>query len=415
MKTNIESNYKSGRCWSMAGLPCWMVLLTVFLNIIAPINLCKSSDAVGQAQTEEEVVLYTLYRGPINDPNFGAKINALFDLAGSLGITVTSAPMTLVYLKGGNEDTMGSEHGLVEIRIPVESSALAHKGTLGAFTDVKVTPSVSTMNVSKASGVVDVSLLNARLYREVGKGRYAPGGPPFEKLLNLNEPNYDYSLMETEIMQPIRQPEPTIPVVTSRQEVSGKVVLYTIYRGAYDGLLQAIDDLDALRDSLVGPQTSDPTLNYLYCPICVTDPVDLITEIQLDVPPSALSYAGTLGQFTDVRTIPDREETAITKPQGQSDNNPQFEALYEGVLQMSDAYPGGGPFENLAGYFNARTQHPEWSFQEIYTQLNTQLKVPLSEMPPVPALSPWGIVVVAALLAAAGMVWMLRKKKLAVY
>ncbi len=104
----------------------------------------------------------------------------------------------------------------------------------------------------------------------------------------------------------------------SIRKVEEQVVLYTIHRGSYDKSANAIGKLFALAGQKgIRPQ-GGVTFTYLNNPERVSKE-HWLTEIRIPVGKEALKLAGTLGKFTDVKTLAATEAAVAVKPQGQAD------------------------------------------------------------------------------------------------
>lgn len=143
---------------------------------------------------EEQVVLYTIHRGGLD--NIALVVMNLLNLASEKGIQ-PDGPITFAYL---NDFTRASsEHWLIEIRLPVDKSALKLSGTLGKMTDVKTLSPVKMAVAVKPEGMADPRPVYERLYTWMHKQRHMPTSGPQETFLT-NAESGDYSRMKTEIM-----------------------------------------------------------------------------------------------------------------------------------------------------------------------------------------------------------------------
>lgn len=119
---------------------------------------------------------------------------------------------------------------------------------------------------------------------------------------------------------------------TEKEIVPEQVVLYTIYKGEYEKLGVAIGQLFATAGQHGLFPTGDLTCAYLNNPeICGTQ--HALTEIRLPVPAEALSKAGTLGPYTDIKKIPALKVITAIKPIGQESPEQAIIALYETLRQ----------------------------------------------------------------------------------
>ncbi len=130
-----------------------------------------------------------------------------------------------------------------------------------------------------------------------------------------------------------------IPDVTVR-EVAPQAVLYTIYRGHYEGVGPYINKLyDLARAKNLTPVGPHST-GYLNNPLLVSDNHWLI-EIRIPVPMDSLELAGTLGEMTDVKLMPAMKVVAAVKPEGQIDPVPVIRGLYALINQRGYRIAGG--------------------------------------------------------------------------
>ena len=151
-------------------------------------------------QLEKQVVLYTIHRGGLD--NIVSVVIDLFSLATEKGV-FPDGPITFAYLNDLTRTS--SEHWLIEIRLPVDKSALKLAGTLGKMTDVKTLSSVKMAVAIKPEGMADPRPVYERLYTWMLKERHMPTSGPQETFLT-NAESGDYSRMKTEIMVPLLDP-----------------------------------------------------------------------------------------------------------------------------------------------------------------------------------------------------------------
>jgi effector-binding domain-containing protein len=173
------------------------VLITVSGVILAESK--PPEGAVQIRKTQEQVVLYTIHRGPFD--KVGATIGELMATAAPKGLYPRGS-VSFVYLN--DISTVPSEHWLTEIRIPVGEGALSQAGTLGKFTDVKKLPSVEVAVVAKPEGQADPESIYQQLYTWIFQNGYRPTEGANEVFLT-NASAGDYSKMKSEIMVPIRK------------------------------------------------------------------------------------------------------------------------------------------------------------------------------------------------------------------
>lgn len=151
---------------------------------------------VTENTTAEQVVLYTLYRGPYQE--VGPAFGKLFAVAGQNGM-IPAGPTEMAYLN--NPGIHGLPHALSELRIPVQAAALEKAGTLGPFTDVKKIPALKVVAVGKPAGVPDPHARLLALENYLKDKKLAAQEGPFEVFLQGVETG-DYSQMVTEVMIP---------------------------------------------------------------------------------------------------------------------------------------------------------------------------------------------------------------------
>ena len=115
------------------------------------------------------------------------------------------------------------------------------------------------------------------------------------------------------------------PKITVRK-LPSHTVLYTIYRGSYDKMGQAIGNLYALAGEKGVYPRGALSCVYLNNPQFVSSE-HWLTEIRIPVGEEALKLAGTLGEMTDVKTLPAMDVAVAVKPEGVVDPNPIYENL----------------------------------------------------------------------------------------
>lgn len=111
------------------------------------------------------------------------------------------------------------------------------------------------------------------------------------------------------------------------EKTDQQVVLYTIYRGKYDKVGLAIGQLFALAGQKGITPRGPVTFAYLNNPTRVSSE-HWLTEIRIPVNKEALKLAGTLGEMTDVKTLPATEVVVAVKPEGMADPGPLYEKLF---------------------------------------------------------------------------------------
>jgi DNA gyrase inhibitor GyrI len=153
-------------------------------------------------RTEESVVLYTIYRGPLEPVNaVNATVQQLMMMAIQRGLKPKTI-ITFMYLN--NPDMTPSAHWLTEIRIPVSDNALKVAGTFGPFTDVKKLAPVDVVVAIKPEGMADPMPVYRKLFPWLLAHNYLPLEGASETFLTNTQTN-DYSKMKTQIQIPVRK------------------------------------------------------------------------------------------------------------------------------------------------------------------------------------------------------------------
>ncbi len=147
-----------------------------------------------------------------------------------------------------------------------------------------------------------------------------------------------------------------------------RAVLYTVHRGPLEKVASTIEEImtTALQK---GIYPSGP-ISFMY----LNNFEGLasehwLTEIRIPVGREALSLAGTLGRFTDVKTLPSVEMAVAGKPEGLGSPASIYEQLYTWIFENS-YLPTEGPSEKFLT--NAETQD--------YAQMKTEIMVPVRKM-----------------------------------
>jgi len=182
-----------------------IVSLTIIcLTIVSVVEIsaqppAKKDSGISVHKIEEEVVLYTIYRGSYD--KIGPAIGGLYALAGKKGIS-PRGPVYYVYLN--NPNRVSNEHWLTEVRIPVSKDALKAAGTLGEMTDIKTLPPTEAAVAVKPEGQADPTNTYDKLYAWIFKEGYMTVDSAREVFLT-NAMSGDYSQMKSEIIIPIRK------------------------------------------------------------------------------------------------------------------------------------------------------------------------------------------------------------------
>ena len=157
------------------------------------------------------------------------------------------------------------------------------------------------------------------------------------------------------------------PEITIRQ-VKPQTVLYTIYRGDYDKVAQAIGSLYALAiQKKIWPNGS-LQFAYLNNPDHVSSE-HWLTEIRIPVREDALKLAGTLGEMTDIKKLPAMTVVVATKQAGQTDPEPLYKSLGTWILKQG-YITDGGPCEKFLA--NASTGD--------YIRMKSEVMVPVTRI-----------------------------------
>jgi len=152
------------------------------------------------------------------------------------------------------------------------------------------------------------------------------------------------------------------------RQVKPQTVLYTIYRGDYDRVGQAIGSLYAQAVKNKIWPSGALQFAYLNNPDHVSKE-HWLTEIRIPVKEDALKLAGTLGEMTDVKKLPTMTMVVATKSAGQADAGPQYTNLGDWILKHGYMVDGG-PCEKFLS--NAKTGN--------YTQMKSEIMIPVKKI-----------------------------------
>ncbi len=159
----------------------------------------------------------------------------------------------------------------------------------------------------------------------------------------------------------------------SLRKTESQVVLYTIHRGAYDKLGEAIGPLYGLAGANGLQPQGAITCAYLNNPSIVTSE-HYLTEVRLPVGPEALKLAGTLGKYTDVKRLPPMEWAVLPKPKGVGGGDGDaIGALYR---QLQTWISANG-YEALEGPCEA---FPADGGAASYADMKTNLMIPVRKI-----------------------------------
>ena len=159
------------------------------------------------------------------------------------------------------------------------------------------------------------------------------------------------------------------PGVTIRQ-VKPQTVLYTIYRGDYDKVGQAIGSLYALAIQKQIWPSGSLHFAYLNNPKHVSSE-HWLTEIRIPVREEALKHAVNFGEMTDVKKLPAMTVAVAAKPAGQADSGPIYVRLDSWIFKQGYAGIGGSCEKFLA---NAATGD--------YARMKSEIMIPVTKIPP---------------------------------
>ena len=188
---------KKKKTWLLLFLVVLFLSVTVYkISAKSP----QSKEDVSVRTANEQIVLYTIYRGPYNQ--MGQAVGKLFALAGQKGLMPPRGPVTYKYLN--NPTLVSSEHWLTEIRIPVAEDALKLVGKLGEMTDVKKVPAMKMAVAVKPEGLAEPGAVYNRLIIWIHRHNYA-AIDGFREIFLTNMMSGDYSMMKSEIMAPIEK------------------------------------------------------------------------------------------------------------------------------------------------------------------------------------------------------------------
>jgi effector-binding domain-containing protein len=147
-----------------------------------------------------------------------------------------------------------------------------------------------------------------------------------------------------------------------------QTVIYTIYRGSYEKIGQAIGKLYATAGQKgIRPQ-GHLSCVYLNNPGYVSSE-HLLTEIRFPVSKDALKFAGTLGDMTDVKSLPAIEVAVAEKPMGQTNYSAVFNEINAWLIK-----------QNYRTSDNACEKFLSGGMSGDYTQMKTEITVPIKKI-----------------------------------
>jgi DNA gyrase inhibitor GyrI len=146
-----------------------------------------------------------------------------------------------------------------------------------------------------------------------------------------------------------------------------QVVLYTIYRGPYENIGRPIGELYAMAAKKKITPRGPVMLVYLNNPRYVSQE-HCLTEIRIPVGPEAIQQAGTLGAFTDVKTLREMEVAVVQKQPAQTDYSAFYRNFYERIAKEGYC-PTDNAFEVFAGTGGQMTAD--------YNQMKSEVMMPV--------------------------------------
>jgi len=152
------------------------------------------------------------------------------------------------------------------------------------------------------------------------------------------------------------------------ETIEKQIVLYTLYRGPYEHIGPAVQNLYVLAGQKNLTPQGPPTLVYLNDPRSLA-PEHWLTEIRFPVHRNALKQTGTLGPFTDVKETSPLRIAAVIKEAGIEDSGPLYQTLYAWIYTQG-FHTAGGPFETF--YEGAETNQ--------YAQMKSRIAVPIIKL-----------------------------------
>jgi effector-binding domain-containing protein len=150
-----------------------------------------------------------------------------------------------------------------------------------------------------------------------------------------------------------------------------QTVLYTVYRGPYEGIGSPVGELYGLAMQKNIKPSGPIALVYLNNPQN-TSREHYLVEIRIPVDSNALQQAGSLGLMTDVKILKATEYAVMKKPLGQTD----YEAFYS-VLYWRIAKEGYHRTDNAIEVLT------DVGMGGDYRQMKTKTMVPVAKNPPV--------------------------------
>jgi effector-binding domain-containing protein len=175
------------------------------------------------------------------------------------------------------------------------------------------------------------------------------------------------ALMAVSVVEIIAETTADKPTFTIRK-VEKQVVLYTIHRGGYDKVGPAISKLFALAGQKGIIPRGQVSYVYLNNPQYISSE-HWLTEIRIPVGEEALKLADTLGEITDVKTLPAMEFAVTVKPEGQADPGPIYDNLYGWIVKQ-----GYRAVDNACETFIGNATGGN------YSQMKSEIMVPIKKL-----------------------------------
>lgn len=152
------------------------------------------------------------------------------------------------------------------------------------------------------------------------------------------------------------------------RQVKPQTVIYTIYRGDYNKIGQAIGNLYA--QAVKNKIWPSGTVYFAY--LNNREHVakeHWLTEIRIPVKGNALELAGTLGEMTDIKKLPAMTMAVATKSAGRADTGSLYTSLGAYILEQGYvAYEG--PCEKFLS--NSKKGN--------YAQMKTEIMIPVKKI-----------------------------------
>lgn len=123
------------------------------------------------------------------------------------------------------------------------------------------------------------------------------------------------------------------------RDIPQQTVLYTVCRGDYSKISDAIDDLQVLAKSK-GISPCGPTSTCCLSSSILEKSDHNLVEIQIPVDDAAIQQAGKLGTMTDVKIIPAMKAAVAIKPDGYYNSNEIITSLFAWISKKGYVVTG---------------------------------------------------------------------------